>query len=652
MNPASPPPRPAGASARRALACLAVAAALCGLLCAPAWAHEDAAPAKPTGLSAEASHDAVILTWDDPHDHSISGYVILRRDIAQQASGEFTTIAADTGTAGTVYIDHTAEPATRYAYRVQARNAQGASPSSDAVEVETGLPPAQKSTSYAAGGGKDEVRTRAVVRRPSGRDFRLTPNNADPTGIWCDDERMYVVDDDDRQVYAYNIANGAHVGNLGFALDNGQTQPRGVYADANTLWVVDGSDRIYAYTIAGGASYGQRDASREFQAQTDDGYPSGIYSTHANLISVVNFVDEQVYAYHTGRFGGMLGDRFESGDFDLVPHYAQPLGLWADDASTIWVVDAERKHVFAYQNSSFGLLFGLGFRHGTRLPAREIRLISLNANPWGICSDGEVMWVADRFERKVFAYDLPPAPSGEITGVTFDKLKEHEATITVEIANPDSASKRVKLRYAEEPSGSTMETNRKTTTGTEVEFTLTGLSAGTDYRLTAVLGDESLATGGFRTWSKAATARKHLKLSVVPGVQEDYPWLAKVYRQMRRVNTPVKALPDILAHVISPCSHSRANVLHSTAGLHTCPVNELAMGYDYLKNTGFFVHEMAHVGTIGTEFMAEDSEYVGMGWLYFRELADGHSDCPEAELYADVIEVEIRNSPSTLPPLN
>ena len=66
MNPASPPPRPAGASARRALACLAVAAALCGLLCAPAWAHEGAALAKPTGLSAEASHNAVILIWDDP----------------------------------------------------------------------------------------------------------------------------------------------------------------------------------------------------------------------------------------------------------------------------------------------------------------------------------------------------------------------------------------------------------------------------------------------------------------------------------------------------------------------------------------------------------------------------------------------------------
>ena len=181
-----------------------------------------------------------------------------------------------------------------------------------------------------------------------------------------------------------------------------------------------------------------------------------------------------------------------------------------------------------------------------------------------------------------------------------------------------------------------METNRKTTTGTEVEFTLKGLSAGTDYRLTAVLGDESLATGGFRTWTKSNTVRKHLKLSVVPGIQEDYPWLAKVYRQMRRVNTPVIARPGILAHVVPTCSHE-VRVLHSIAGLHTCRVDEFAVGHDYLRNTDFFVHEMAHVGTTGTDFMADDSEYVGMGWMYFRELADGHRECPESELYADAV---------------
>ena len=47
------------------------------------WFHietlEVPVPAKPIGLNATATHDQVALTWDDPGDYSITGYVILRR---------------------------------------------------------------------------------------------------------------------------------------------------------------------------------------------------------------------------------------------------------------------------------------------------------------------------------------------------------------------------------------------------------------------------------------------------------------------------------------------------------------------------------------------------------------------------------------------
>ena len=62
-----------------AIAVLALAGAALGLLFSTVQAQEDSAPAKPTGLSATASHDQVVLTWDDPNDDSITGYVILRR---------------------------------------------------------------------------------------------------------------------------------------------------------------------------------------------------------------------------------------------------------------------------------------------------------------------------------------------------------------------------------------------------------------------------------------------------------------------------------------------------------------------------------------------------------------------------------------------
>ena len=83
-------------------------------------------PAKPTGLSAAAvSHDAVTLTWDDPQDDAITGYVILRRDRAIHPTGTFVTIAGDTGSADTTYTDDTVEPDKEYVYRIKAINEHG-----------------------------------------------------------------------------------------------------------------------------------------------------------------------------------------------------------------------------------------------------------------------------------------------------------------------------------------------------------------------------------------------------------------------------------------------------------------------------------------------------------------------------------------------
>ena len=82
-------------------------------------------PAKPTGLSAVVSHDAVTLAWDDPQDDSITGYVILRRDREIHLVGTFVTITGDTGSAQTTYTDETVEPDKEYVYRIKAINEHG-----------------------------------------------------------------------------------------------------------------------------------------------------------------------------------------------------------------------------------------------------------------------------------------------------------------------------------------------------------------------------------------------------------------------------------------------------------------------------------------------------------------------------------------------
>ena len=85
-------------------------------------------PDEPTGLEAAvASGVGVTLVWDDPADDGITGYEVLRRDLAVHEAGQFETIESDTGSAATTYTDATVESGGGYVYRVKAINADGVS---------------------------------------------------------------------------------------------------------------------------------------------------------------------------------------------------------------------------------------------------------------------------------------------------------------------------------------------------------------------------------------------------------------------------------------------------------------------------------------------------------------------------------------------
>ena len=94
---------------------------------AVAGAQPTEAPAKPRDLSATASHDSVTLTWEDPGDDTITGYVILRRVRVNNTGGDFSELVADTGTAATTYTDDTVAAGTTYTYRIKAINGAGTS---------------------------------------------------------------------------------------------------------------------------------------------------------------------------------------------------------------------------------------------------------------------------------------------------------------------------------------------------------------------------------------------------------------------------------------------------------------------------------------------------------------------------------------------
>ena len=109
------------------------------------WVHIDTpappVPDQPTGLTATAAHDAITLTWEDPDDDSITGYVILRRNRETDAKGHFDELVANTGTAATTYTDDTVAAETPYTYRIKAINEHGPSERSRWYHIDTPAAP-------------------------------------------------------------------------------------------------------------------------------------------------------------------------------------------------------------------------------------------------------------------------------------------------------------------------------------------------------------------------------------------------------------------------------------------------------------------------------------------------------------------------------
>ena len=123
------------------------------------WVHIDTpaapVPDQPTGLSAAATHDSVTLTWDDPQDDTITGYVVLRRVPGVDPEGQFDVLVADTETAALTYTDDTVSAETRYTYRIKAINQHGVSERSRWSHINTPAAPeaAESDEQDGEGGG-------------------------------------------------------------------------------------------------------------------------------------------------------------------------------------------------------------------------------------------------------------------------------------------------------------------------------------------------------------------------------------------------------------------------------------------------------------------------------------------------------------------
>ena len=214
----------------------------------------------------------------------------------------------------------------------------------------------------------------ATGARTYDKDISLTDGNNKPMGIWSDGSIMWVVDWDDDKLYAYDLDTGARQSDRDISLNRYNTTPRGVGGTPHVIYVVDKDDKhVYAYNLSDGSRF----VSAEFDLHGSNDSPWGFTaSSSQDVFWVTDLADEMLYRYYYTGLGSTRGGQ----DFRVPLGNGDPMGLWGD-GEVFWMVDGEDDRVYSMIHKDF--------RHS----GDDITINDMT-DPRGIWTDGETMWVA------------------------------------------------------------------------------------------------------------------------------------------------------------------------------------------------------------------------------------------------------------------
>ena len=242
----------------------------------------------------------------------------------------------------------------------------------------------------------------------------LDESNGMPTGLWGRDGTLWVAQNGDGAndgVYAYDLETGERAEEREFELDERNRAPRGIWSEGETAWVSDsGRERVFAYSLA----TGDRLEEREIALAERNRDARGIWSD-GKTFWVLDGGKDSLFAYD-----------LESGE--LLAEYAldaangDPHGIWSDGIS-VWVSDHGGKRLFAYRLPAPPAAEEDAEEEAPvleRMRDEEFGELSgaSNNSPRGIWSDGDVMYVADESDDKVYTYNMPDAIDARLASLT------------------------------------------------------------------------------------------------------------------------------------------------------------------------------------------------------------------------------------------
>ena len=365
---------------------------------------EDGAEAARIGLTADGAEvaSALVSIRDASSDASLSSLSLTDVDIGV-FDPETTDYAVEVG-AGVSSTVVTAEPADANAAVVIA-DASGST--AGTKRISTLVSGANEIAARVTAEDGETERTYAVtVTREAGsawgerlpeRDLAL-PGVQEPTGVWSDGNTLWA--SNWKGIHAFALAGGARRPSRDVA--DLSELPSGLWSDGTTLWHSDQAGAVRAFRLSDGVRTPAADLPSETLAETGNGAPAGLWSDGAGL-RVVDLSDGWLYGY------GPDGGPAPGLGLDLRPLREDddgfPWGLWSDGETALVTWFGQ------------GTLNAFRLSDGSPRPDRDIDLGAHgNDDPRDLWSDGEVLWVADGLDGRLYAYAVPglerPAPSG------------------------------------------------------------------------------------------------------------------------------------------------------------------------------------------------------------------------------------------------
>ena len=242
----------------------------------------------------------------------------------------------------------------------------------------------------------------------------LASGHDEATGMWSDGVTMWLAHNGagaDDAIYAYDLESGERVAEREFDLDEANRAPRGVWSDGTVIWIADsGRDRLFGHDLA----TGERLAEQDVALADDNGDPRGIWSDGETLW-VLDGGDDALFAYE-----------FEGGEllagYALASANGDPRGLFFDGV-TFWVSDHGAKRIFAYRlDAGEDGALALVRNRDEEFPNTVLSRAS-NNSPRGIWSDGDVMYVADASDEKVYSYNMPDAIDARLASLSLSGIE-------------------------------------------------------------------------------------------------------------------------------------------------------------------------------------------------------------------------------------